>query len=228
MIEPLLIALGLGLAGLDPAGALIAAGALGGGARKRYVLAFGVVSLIGIAAFGTALSLSIGPRISSIDWDLLVPAESTTALVEAGLGGGLLIWGAVRTRRPGARAPKPRSARGTGPVILLAVALLTIPAAILDPAFVALTAMAARFEGIPSTILAHLTWVLVSQAPLVLVLFALAGGKHEGAVVWLRSLWVKTRRVAGYLVTTAMLLAGLFLVLDAGWWFSTVRFLVPV
>ena len=51
MIELLLTALGLGLAGLDPAGALLAVGALGG-ARERHVAAYGLVALLGTAAFG--------------------------------------------------------------------------------------------------------------------------------------------------------------------------------
>ena len=46
MIELLLTALGLGLAGLDPSGALFAAGALGAGARERHVVAFGLVTLL--------------------------------------------------------------------------------------------------------------------------------------------------------------------------------------
>jgi hypothetical protein len=108
VIELLLAALGLGLAGLDPAGALVAAGALAGGARGRHVAAYGLVSLLGTVALGTALSLVVGPRVSAVDWGAL--ATSTGAgLVEVTLGLGLVAWGAARARRPATRAPKPRS-----------------------------------------------------------------------------------------------------------------------
>jgi hypothetical protein len=70
-------------------------------------------------------------------------------------------------------------------------------------------------------------WVLVSQAPLVLVLGAMAGGKHKGVVVWFRSLWSRLRPAIGRLVTGAVLLVGAFFLLDAGWWFVTGELLVP-
>src|SRR3712207_2331226 len=99
VIELLLAALGLGLAGLDPAGALVAAGALTGGARERHVAAYGLVSLLGTVAFGTALSLVVGPRVAGVDWGELASSPGA-ALVEAALGLGLVAWGIARVRRP--------------------------------------------------------------------------------------------------------------------------------
>jgi hypothetical protein len=110
LIELLLTALGLGPAGLDPSGALFAAGALGAGARERHVVAFGLVTLLGTAAFGTVLSLTVGPRITDLDWGFLF--SSPGALIEAALGLVLVAWGVARARRPATRAPKPRSPRG--------------------------------------------------------------------------------------------------------------------
>ncbi len=74
---------------------------------------------------------------------------------------------------------------------------------------------------------AQSAWVLVSQAPLVLVLGAMAGGKHKGVVVWFGSLWRRLRPVVGRLVTGAVLLVGAFFVLDAGWWFVSGELLIP-
>ncbi len=140
MIELLLTALGLGLAGLDPAGALFVAGALGAGARERHVVAFSLVTLLGTAAFGTALSLTLGPRITDIDWGFLF--SSPGALVEAALGLVLVAWGLARAWRPATRAPKPRSPRGTGLIALVALAILFALSAILDPTFVSLAVIA--------------------------------------------------------------------------------------
>lgn len=99
MIELLLAALGPGLAGLDPAGALIAAGALGAGARERHVAVYGLNAFLSTAVVGTALSLSIGPRIADIDWSMFVPGDWTAALLELALELGLLAWGIVRARK---------------------------------------------------------------------------------------------------------------------------------
>ena len=84
MIGLLLAALGLGLAGLDPSGALFAAGAPAAGARERHVVAFCLLTFVGTAAFGTALSLTVGPRITDLDWGWFF--SSPGALIEAALG----------------------------------------------------------------------------------------------------------------------------------------------
>ena len=226
MIELLLTALGLGLAGLDPAGALFVAGALGAGARERHVVAFSLVTLLGTAAFGTALSLTLGPRITDIDWGFLF--SSPGALGEAALGLVLVAWGIVRARRPTTHAPKPRSPRGRGPAALLALAVVFALAAVLDPTFVSLVVIAGRGEPFWSVAVAHSIWIVVSQAPLVLLLAAMAGGKHERFVARFGSWWERVRPAVGRLVTAAALLVGAFFVLDAGWWFATGEFLVPV
>ena len=226
MIELLLTALGLGLAGLDPSGALFAAGALGAGARERHVVAFGLVTLLGTAAFGTVLSLTVGPRITDLDWGFLF--SSPGALIEAALGLVLVAWGVTRARRPATRAPKPRSPRGRGPAVLLAFAVLFALMAVLDPTFDALVVIAGRGEPLWSVAVAHSIWIVVSQAPLVLLLAAMAGGKHERFVAQFGSFWERVRPAVGRLVTAAALLVGTFFVLDAGWWFATGEFLVPV
>ena len=91
----LLTAFALGLASLDVTGALVAVGAMGAGARTRALLAFGCFSILGTVAFGTALSLIIGPRIAGIDWGMLLPHDPTEDRVSAALqivlGVGLLI-----------------------------------------------------------------------------------------------------------------------------------------
>jgi hypothetical protein len=226
LIELLLTALGLGLAGLDPSGALFAVGALGAGARERHVVAFGLVTLLGTAAFGTVLSLTVGPRITDLDWGFLF--SSPGALIEAALGLVLVAWGVARARRPATRAPKPRSPRGRGPAVLLAFAVLFALMAVLDPTFDALVVIAGRGEPFWSVAVAHSIWIVVSQAPLVLLLAAMAGGKHERFVARFGSFWERVRPAVGRLVTAAALLVGTFFVLDAGWWFATGEFLVPV
>ncbi len=99
MIKLLLTAFALGLASLDVTGALVAAGALGAGARLRALVAFGCFCILGTVTFGSALSLIVGPRISGIDWGMLLPHNPTedrvAALIQIALGVGLLTWGIV-------------------------------------------------------------------------------------------------------------------------------------
>ena len=100
--------------------------------------------------------------------------------------------------------------------------------AVLDPTFDALVVIAGRGEPFWSVAVAHSIWIVVSQAPLVLLLAAMAGGKHERFVARFGSFWERVRPAVGRLVTAAALLVGTFFVLDAGWWFATGEFLVQV
>ena len=161
----MLTAFALGLAGLDPAGALLVAGALAAGAREGHVALFGLVVLVGTVVLGTTLSLTVGPRIAEIDWSVFAPGDRTVAFVETLLGVGLVCWGVVRARRPTAHAPKPRSARGTGPSALVGAGILFALSAVFDPTFVALTVIAGRDGTFWSAGIAQSVWVLVSQAP---------------------------------------------------------------
>jgi hypothetical protein len=106
----LLTALALGLGVLDPAGAIVVAGALAAGAREGHVVLFGLIVLAGTVVLGTTLSLTIGPRVAEIDWSVFAPEDRAVAFVEALLGVGLVCWSLVHARRPTAHAPKPRSA----------------------------------------------------------------------------------------------------------------------
>ena len=100
--------------------------------------------------------------------------------------------------------------------------------AVLDPTFDALVVIAGRGEPFWSVAVAHSVWIAVSQAPLILLLAAMAGGKHERFVARFGAWWEKIRPAVGRLVTAAALLVGAFFLLDAGWFFATGEFLVPV
>lgn len=216
--------LGLGLAGLDPAGALIAVGALSAGARDRAVLLYGAIVLAGTALLGTLLSLTLGARLAGVDWSVLLPAGRTGAVIEVVVGVALLAWAAIRLRG-GARAPRTRRAR-TGSASLSGAGVLFTASAVLDPTFVAVVVLAGRGQDVPAVVLAHVLWAVVSQAPLVVLLVAVARGAHQRAVEWFRDWWSRMQPVVRGVVTGALVITGAVLVLDGGWWFATGSFLI--
>jgi hypothetical protein len=231
VIKLLLTAFALGLASLDVTGALLAAGALGAGARIRALLAFGGFCILGTAAFGTALSLIVGPRIAGIDWGMLLPHDPTedrvAAFVDIVLGAGLLFWGIVRLQRPGSRPPKPSVPSGVGLISLAGAGMLFALAAIIDPTFVSLVVIAGRAEHYWSVVAAHSTWTLVSHTPLILVLAFALGGENERVVTWVRTLFARISPLIVRLVTMVVLLVGTLLLLDALWWYITGEFFIP-
>lgn len=64
MAALLATALGLAIAGIDPAGAVIAIAALARGIAGRAVIGFAAVVVIGTTALGTALSLLVGQELA--------------------------------------------------------------------------------------------------------------------------------------------------------------------
>jgi hypothetical protein len=231
MVKLLLTAFALGLASLDFTGTLLALGALGAGARDRALLAFGCASILGTAAFGTTLSLVIGPRISGIDWGALLPHDPTedriAALIEVLLGIGLVGWGILRALRPSTNPPKPTVPRSLSLLSLAAVGVLFALAAILDPPFVSLVVIAGRYEHFWSVVTAHSIWVFVSHAPLILLLVLALSIDHERVVARFQTWWTRIRPIIVRLVTGAVLLVGALLLLDAACYFITGELFLP-
>jgi len=227
----LLTAFALGLASLDVTGALLAAGALGAGARTRALLAFGCFCILGTVAYGTALSLIVGTRIAGIDWGMLLPHDPTqdrvAAFVDIVLGVGLLIWGVVRILRPGTRPPKPSAPRALGLISLAGAGMLFALAAIADPTFVSLVVIAGRAEHFWSVFAAHSTWTLVSHVPLILVLVFALSVDHERVVIWVQTFWAKISPWIFRLITGLVILVGVLFLLDALGWYLTGELFIP-
>lgn len=226
MIELLAAALALGLAGIDPAGLLIALGALAAGTRERTVLAFTAVVVVGTALLGTVLTLTLGRQLQGFEWTSLVPPDWLGALLEAAIAVALLAWAVVRLRRPDARPPRPEKQPRTGKALLVG-GLLFAASAPLDPTFVGLVVLAGRGESVAAVALAHTTWIVVSQVPLVALAVAVVLRRHDRAVAWLRDLLPRARPVLARLGTVALVLAGAVMALDAGWWAVSGEFLLP-
>jgi hypothetical protein len=231
MVKLLLTAFALGLASLDFTGTLLALGALGAGAKDRALLAFGCVSILGTLAFGTTLSLLIGPRLAGMDWGALLPHNPTedriAAFIEVLLGVGLIGWGIVRASKPSATPPKPTAPRGIGLLSLAAVGVPFALAAIFDPTFVSLVVIAGRSQHFQSILAAHSTWAFVSHAPLILLLTFALVADHERVVNRFQSLWTRVRPFIARFATIVAFLVGIAFLLDAAWYYVTGELLLP-
>jgi hypothetical protein len=231
MVQLLLTAFALGLASLDFTATVLALGALGAGARNRALVAFGCVCILGTLAFGATLSLVIGTRIAGMNWSSLLPHDPAedliAAIVEVLLGAGLVIWGIVRAHRPTTTPPKPTAPRAVGLTSLAAVGILFALAAILDPPFLSLVVIAGRAEHFWSVVAAHSIWVIVSHAPLILLLVLAVSTDHDLVVNRFQTWWTRLRPITVRLVTGTVFLAGAVLLLDATWYFLTGDLFLP-
>lgn len=226
MLELLVTALTLGLAGIDPAGLLLALGSLAAGARERTVLIFTATVLAGTALLGTVLTLTLGQQLQDFDWTSLLPPDWLGATIEALLAAALVTWAVMRLRRPEARPPRPAKRGRTGTALVWG-GLLFAASAPLDPTFVGLVVLAGRGDSVPATALAHVTWIGVSQLPLVALAVAIILRRHDRAVAWLRELVPRVRPALARVGTGTLALAGLVMLTDAAWWLVTGHFLLP-
>ena len=228
MAELFVTALALGLAGIDPAGLLLALGSLAAGARERTVLIFTAIVVAGTALLGTVLTVTLGRQLREFDWTSLFPPDWLGATIEGLLAAALLTWAAVRVRlrRPEARPPRPAKRGRTGTALVWGGVLFAVSAP-LDPTFVGLVVLAGRGQSVLATGLAHVTWIVVSQLPLVALGVAIIFRRHDRAVAWLRDLMPRVRPVLARLGTATLAFVGLVMATDAVWWLVTGRFLLP-
>lgn len=207
---------GLGLVGLDPAGALVAAVALAAGARDRQIVAFGLVVLVGTTVFGTVLTVTLGARLTRLDWASLVPHGALRGGLEAGAALVLGVWvGARIVRRNVVSQPRAMGVGWTGVAI---TGVLFVGTAATDPSFAALVVLAGR-DGSPAGVaIANATWTLVSQAPLFLLVLAVLRGRHHAALATLRRLRDRWGPRVRTLVTVVLGLGALVLLADVLSW----------
>ncbi len=226
MIELALTAFALGLAGIDPAGLIIAFAALAAGARERLVLAFAAVVIVGTASLGTALTLTVGQELQDLNWSSFLPPDWLGAMVELALAATLLAWAVVRLRRPETRPPRPARTSRSG-AALLWTGVVFAATAPLDPTFVGLVVLAGRGEPAVAVATAHLVWIVVSQVLLVALVCTIVLRRHARAVAWLQDLLPRARPILAKIGTVALALAGVVLAVDAVWWLVAGRFLLP-
>ena len=231
MTQLLLTAFALGLASLDFTATVLVVGALGAGARDRALLAFGSVCILGTAGVRHDALARDRPPDRRYRLGALLPHNPTedliAALVEVVLGIGLVVWGIVRALRPNTTPPKPTVPRALGLMSLAGVGILFALAAIFDPPFFSLVVIAGRYEHFWSVVAAHSTWVMVSHAPLILLLVLALTTDHERVVTRFQSWWSRLRPIVFRLVTGAVFLAGALLLLDAAWYFITGDLFLP-
>lgn len=222
MTALLLAAAALGVAGLDPVGALVLAAAAARGASRATLVGFALSLVLATAGLGVALSLTVGVRVARVRVGDVLPGPLVGSGIELVLALALGAW-AWRRARSG---PRPSTAhRGRthlGP--LVGVALLLAPSTLGDPAYLAVIVLAGRAgaaEGPGAVVAAHATWTLVAQTPMVVLAAAVLLGAHESAVARFTAWWERTSVRLRPVLTVVIAAAAVALALDALLWAGT-------
>lgn len=221
-----LVAVGLGVAGFDPYGALLVGTALISGGTRWTALVFLLTSSVAPIALGLLTGRVLGPLVSTIESLLRLPA-----VVWAGLGlavGIVLIgWALLRLRLR--RGAVPGAERRPRDVSVGAMALAGLSfgfTALLDPAFYAIVAVTARNPDLWVQLIALVIWFVVAQWLLIGLVAVSWVDKERTAAVRLERVWSKNASRVSRIVTVVGFAAGVVLVVDGVGYLVTGRFLI--
>ncbi|MEU2199221.1 hypothetical protein [Isoptericola sp. NPDC019482] len=202
---------GLGVAGLDPFGALLVVPALAAGARRRVVLLFFATAWLTTVLTGLVLGESVQHVVAWLRDALSVP-DPVRLVAQLVAAAGLGVWAARRWVRRHDPAPERKRSVLAGPVAMSLAGIFWGVSALSDPTFYALATVGASAPSLLAGAAVFTGWFLVSQAPLCLVVLALAAGKDSPPVRRAVALARRTARPAADVLTallaaTAVLLA---------------------
>lgn len=219
-------ALGLGLAGFDPSGALIAVALIGAGATRRAVALFCMVYLIGSVTVLTAIAWVLRTRVPGTDLRLFDDHPATKAGAELAVGIALLAVALHRflhrnDPRPEKRRQLPVSAWATAGIgIALAIGVVG------DPALLAFAVVASTASSITAIVVAQIIAVAASKILVVAILVVLVRNQTSADITRVRDWWQRAEPRMNHLLSIAVVIVGLALIANALWWYANGTFLL--
>jgi hypothetical protein len=216
MISDLVIAFGLGLAGIDPLGALLLLSAIAAGISGFKIKLFTITVFFSTIITGVLLSLvgvGIIDRIKSG-----VPNETSVVWVFVNITIALVIsiWLVRKSQhKPTLETKKQKKTlKGSNTTVFL-IALLFGIGAVFDPTFLANISFAAQTSNITSMIAMHTIWIVISQIMFFVLFIAYLLGKQEKLITISKQFLNKHRTSLNTTVFTAGILSVFFLIADS-------------
>ncbi|MEI7057666.1 hypothetical protein WBG06_17715 [Nocardioides sp. CCNWLW239] len=205
---------GFGVAGFDPFGALIVVPALATGARRRVILLFFGTAWITTVLTGIVLGESVQ---HVVDWlrNLLDVPDPVRLTVQLAIATGLGLWAAHRwAHRNDTKPEKTKSSMLAGPTGMSLMGIFWGVTALTDPSFYGVATISASMSSLVAVAAVFTGWFLISQAPLCLVVIALAAGKDSRPVRHAVALARRTARPAAYVMTVLVAAISLLLLVN--------------
>ncbi|HEU0164452.1 MAG TPA: hypothetical protein VFQ54_05355 [Thermomicrobiales bacterium] len=208
---------GLGLAGIDPSGAILGMGLFGAGAPRRNILLMVAIYLLGTIAIGVTLSIVFAGRIATLNITELEPPDWVDAIIFAVAGILLLAWGGLRVIHPAPPRTEDRR-RGTGMKALALLGVVLAAGSLLSPPFIAMIVVAGKYHAIWAILLGHTIWTLINQSPLLLVTGVEMTGRGDRIVTAAHDWWIREQPAIARIFTTLLVLVSVALLLESAWW----------
>lgn len=229
-MKPLLLVIGLGLAGIDPLGLSVLVAALAAGARKPQVIAFCLATVAGAVAVGVAVSL-FGKGIAG-QLTALIPGfdDPDWAIVELIVAGMIVAWLISQLRKPS----NPKTPTETAPAPKVSTTGMALSglafggATTLDPTFFATAAIASQVEGLIAVGGLHVIWVLTSQCLMFGFALAYLFDAHQPLANAAKPIWEKIKGPAMKVLMIGLAIAAAVLTADAVTLFLTGEYLIQL
>lgn len=216
MLDTFITAFGLGIAGIDPLGAIILMRAIAANFTRAKIVFFNITVLISAILAGTILSVVGSGFITGIK-DVL-PGNSSSAWVFVNLIiAAITIAWIVRRKKKKDRPnnEKPSKTLGSSYYAIAATGLLFGAGSVFDPTFLATISLAAQTNDLPTILLMHTIWIITSQFMLFVLFIAYLKGKHEKVIDFSRMQYTKHKVVLQDILSIAAIGVVIFLVADS-------------
>jgi len=217
--------IGIGLAGFDPAGALVLIALLAIRANRRTVTVLCVLTVFCTTLLGTVLARLLGANVHHVDLRHLRPPDRIVLVLNVVIGLALIAFAIWRMRRPPAPEKPPRT-YGAGIKAAVVGGVAVGFGSILDPAFIANVALASQTQHIGMTLALGLLWAVLSHSALIVLTVCVLLGVHERPVAAFDAWWLRARPMIGTVVNWVLLALGICFLLEDVVYFASGSFVL--
>lgn len=202
----------LGVAGIDPLGAILVASAIAAGVTRGKIILFTCCVFIFTILIGVFFSY-IGTNFVATATSMVPDSNSTFwVYVNVLIMAIICLWLYRKTKAKTVEKPRKKL---TGSMFAIAIVGIAFGAgAVFDPTFLAVISLAGQNGSILTIISMHTIWILISQIMLFSLLIAYLTGKHELVLSKSKAIWIKHKQLLNSFVTGAAILSIVILAID--------------
>ncbi len=222
----------LGLAGIDPSGAIVIIAALTMGVKKSKILMFGgIVFLFTVITGLIASDIIINYGVDFIANLFNYIPDYIFMILQFVVSFILLKWFIARTffKEKEDNKGKKKESIFTKYVKkgLFFVGILFSITSVMDPSFLAVIALVGQSDNFVLNVLANVSWILISQMPMFILLIAVMFNKHDKIIEYFKNKIATGKRIKlikkilYITLSIIILLAGVLSLTEAIYYFIT-------
>ena len=216
MINELIQTIGLGIAGIDPLGAILLFSAIRAGAERPKVIALVVSISITSVIAGVLVAVASGQLVESTSLEPPSQPGVIWAYLEIGIAILIGYWLIQRSKSNGDSKKEKINNDSIGTILtcIVAGAVFSVTT-VIDPTFIATAIVVADINDVFISIIAFTIWTLISQFMMFALFVAYLSGTEQRLINATMLLWQRHKSLFERALYAAGVLAVLLLLADA-------------